>query len=762
MKTAANKKFRSINITITLYMLAFTLCATILSTIFQIIQEYNRNIQQLNVQIEGIEKSYLKSLGATLWDVDENKIKLQLTGILALPGIEKVAILGQNKNDTFSMGSSLSKDIIEKSFLITHISSNNKTHNLGTLVVTAGLEKLMIRIKNMGVRIFVIQMIQTFIFYFFIFILFDALVTKHLKKLVNFANELNIQNPGSKILDFDRDETYNDEFSLLVNAINGMGNKLSLYTQNLQSGIEEKTKDIRSILNTIRLGIFTITPNNKIHPEYSKYLEEILDTKDIANRDVIDILFKNTDLLPEQLSDLLGTLVSCLGENIQIYKNNEKKLVSIIRRTNPNGKTKVLEIYWRPVIHNNIVEKIIVTIRDITKLDDLQTDTYKKQHILEIIAELLTVNPLKFNRFLLNSLKIISECQYSIRPHDERDDKILQKILLSLHTINIQAKTLGLFELNKLISSQFKYFDRYQQDPKYKWDQSRIYKKLKNIQLSIEEYQQINENKLGRSTYSYFVGKNIEDPLVQVDPNKALEQLEMIQSIDTYNLTTSQKDTVRKVCRYLTLTGYNRLRDIIAIEVENTKHIAKSYGKQIPKIVFNNNHTYFKHNLHNTIRNVFGHLLRNSVEHGIEKVQNRLNKGKETFGRIDFDIHAGEHQVIIRYKDDGIGLNIQKITESARKNGLLDSSKTYSNEELANFIFTPGVTLRCTEKKISSKDIGLKSTRKFLEEVNGAVKLVLIDAPIKDQGHHPFEIIVTLSLSDIIIDNESLGHTLFS
>jgi hypothetical protein len=365
MEQAERKHFRSISTKVILYMLIFTFLSILASTIFHILDDYHSYTEEIKKRLDHVEKSYAKSISAILWDVDRGKLHLQLNGILELPGIEKIEIIGKNVEDNLILGKLTSSKIIEKRIALvhvvppglegTHLSSpasnapdkSSDSHFLGTLIISAGPQSILNQILQKGFRIFLIQTAQSIIFYVLILLLFDFFVTRHLRKIANILADQNFNGQNLRTIHLDREERYSDEFSLLINSYNLLLRRLNQYTKNLNALINEKTKDVSDLLNNIELGIFTILPNNKIHPAYSRSLEKILNTDNLARKDVMDILFTKSNLPSETLSDVMHFFVECLGEHYNIFEKKKSLLPNEIQLSDEKSPPQYLELSWK-------------------------------------------------------------------------------------------------------------------------------------------------------------------------------------------------------------------------------------------------------------------------------------------------------------------------------------------------------------------------------------------------------------------------------
>lgn len=119
------------------------------------------------------------------------------------------------------------------------------------------------------------------------------------------------------------------------------------------------------------------------------------------------------------------------------------------------------------------------------------------------------------------------------------------------------------------------------------------------------------------------------------------------------------------------------------------------------------------------------HLLRNAFDHGIESPDIRLSQGKSEEGQIEINAYHRGNQTIIEVRDDGKGLDINKIAHRVIERGLLSPDKltVTTKDELLNFIFEPGFSTADKVSELSGRGVGLDVVRSQLQEVKGTVRV---------------------------------------
>ncbi|MFD2044944.1 chemotaxis protein CheA [Ornithinibacillus salinisoli] len=117
------------------------------------------------------------------------------------------------------------------------------------------------------------------------------------------------------------------------------------------------------------------------------------------------------------------------------------------------------------------------------------------------------------------------------------------------------------------------------------------------------------------------------------------------------------------------------------------------------------------------------HLIRNSLDHGIESPQKRVESGKSEEGKVSLRaFHSGNH-VFIEIEDDGGGINREKVEAKAIENGLIspEHSEVLSDEEIYQLIFSSGFSTADTISDISGRGVGLDVVRSKIESLGGNI-----------------------------------------
>jgi two-component system chemotaxis sensor kinase CheA len=139
------------------------------------------------------------------------------------------------------------------------------------------------------------------------------------------------------------------------------------------------------------------------------------------------------------------------------------------------------------------------------------------------------------------------------------------------------------------------------------------------------------------------------------------------------------------------------------------------------------------------------HLIRNSLDHGIETPEQRIASGKEAKGNIQLNAYHESGLIIIQIIDDGAGLNAEKILTKAINNGLIPEDHNLTEQETYNLIFSAGLSTKDQATDLSGRGVGMDVVKRNIEALRGSVNI----SSVPGQGT---TITIQLPLTLAIID----------
>ncbi|GBF43006.1 putative chemotaxis protein CheA [Leptospira ellinghausenii] len=118
------------------------------------------------------------------------------------------------------------------------------------------------------------------------------------------------------------------------------------------------------------------------------------------------------------------------------------------------------------------------------------------------------------------------------------------------------------------------------------------------------------------------------------------------------------------------------------------------------------------------------HILRNSIDHGLETPEERIDRGKVDTGNIYLSARQSVNEVWVMIKDDGRGLDRNKILDKAKQNGLISGdTSSLNDQEVFNLIFLPGLSTAKVVSDISGRGVGMDIVRQNIVKLGGKIEI---------------------------------------
>jgi two-component system chemotaxis sensor kinase CheA len=117
------------------------------------------------------------------------------------------------------------------------------------------------------------------------------------------------------------------------------------------------------------------------------------------------------------------------------------------------------------------------------------------------------------------------------------------------------------------------------------------------------------------------------------------------------------------------------------------------------------------------------HLVRNSLDHGLETPDERAAGGKPETGTLELNVLQCDDGIVIEIRDDGRGLSRDRIEKSAIERGLLHSGSHLGDSEVYKLIFQPGLSTSREVGDVSGRGVGMDVVRRNIKELGGTIEI---------------------------------------
>jgi two-component system chemotaxis sensor kinase CheA len=151
------------------------------------------------------------------------------------------------------------------------------------------------------------------------------------------------------------------------------------------------------------------------------------------------------------------------------------------------------------------------------------------------------------------------------------------------------------------------------------------------------------------------------------------------------------------------------------------------------------------------------HLVRNSMDHGIEDSETRIKNGKDPTGTISLRASQQEGYVIVEIEDDGKGIDAKVIFDSAVRKGFIDETDELTEDEIYKMLFLPGFTTTTEVTDVSGRGVGMDTVKRDIEALLGTIE---ISSELNKGTSTKLKLPLTLAIIEgMMID---VGHQVFT
>lgn len=566
----------------------------------------------------------------------------------------------------------------------------------------------------------------------------------------------------------------NDELGELANSFNTMTEDLkasheALKKHNLEleekvaqrtSELSQINKEIKDILDNMSQAIFTIDPEFKFNAQHSRYAFDIFGNINFAEKNFLDVFFANEDQSGEK--DKISTWLKKVFNNKDTAWENLEALqpvreVKINVQESSKALTKYITVKFEPIKDifapdfKEVVTKVMVIVQDITETKALQFEIQKKEQEykdnINQIVEIIKVDQEIFQDF-------ITECKDNlvnfepdlINLKDDKDNMdIVNNLFRIMHTIKGNAKAFNLERIAGEAHSIENIFSSIRKGEQVMTDDllNEVFKKLDYFNTLFNEtldiYEKIVHGKsadMGKTRGEERVKADSEVIKVKVQEINRLSELikkaDRLIEEDAYSIITTYpaRQKVEEIGNIIKETE-KRITTIRKIEIGRlftrfprlVRDVSLELGKKV-KLITAGEDVQVDKNIFDHISDPIIHIVRNSLDHGIEKPEERVSMGKPEEGTIEISTLLKDEELVVEITDDGKGLDVDRIKAKAVKKGLINADKAseMSDEEAVNLIFEPGFSTNDNVTNISGRGVGMDVVKSSVEkELKGKI-----------------------------------------
>ena len=404
---------------------------------------------------------------------------------------------------------------------------------------------------------------------------------------------------------------------------------------------------------------------------------------DSTNKEFINNIFRNFHTIKGS-SAFLGL------KNIEEISHSIEDLIDLVRESKLNITKELLDVIFYGI-------ELIKTILDTMEICNYQKENMKKEFeqikifdYIELMRKIKKEYEIKkigeilveFGKITLNQLD-----QVLLKQKEKKDKKVGEIIIEE----NIAKPEDVIYALDKQKEQ-----------------------KLRSRRIN---YVKVSNDRL--NTLIDIVGELVTN---QSMLKQQIEQAD-IRSQELERGLTDFENITRMIKNIVLSMGMSPIEEIF----NKLKIVARNTANELGKLVFvkvEGGETELDRNVMEFIYDPLIHLVRNAIDHGIEVPEEREKMGKNKVGMI---ILKAEHKgsgIEITVKDDGRGIDINKIIQRAIEMNLIENKEKVKEKDVYNLLFLPGFSTSNNITKVSGRGVGLDIVKKNIEQIHGKVEII--------------------------------------
>ncbi|MDO9104963.1 MAG: Hpt domain-containing protein [Methylovulum sp.] len=391
---------------------------------------------------------------------------------------------------------------------------------------------------------------------------------------------------------------------------------------------------------------------------------------------------------------------------------------------------------WSPIVNDhNVVEKILLIVQDVTELRTLELASTLQKEEMSIISQILKIYIGKFNDFIASADKFAAENRKLIEQSTGRDTDVIAALFRNMHTIKGNARTYEFSFITNAAHEAEQEYDRIRKDENAEWDSEKMLADLNAVVAAIARYVDVNEDKLGRK------GRAI-DLLTARGSFVSNEEIIELKATVVKLAEHDNNSESLKLLNIVNHLGLIPLERLVTGALDSVSSLAKELNKPTPKYEMLNGDIAFNNEFAEALKSSFMHIVRNSLDHGIEPTEERKRANKPEQGLLRFNFESNDGLLELHISDDGRGLALHKLYEKGISVGLYKPDEKPAPEAIANLIFNTGLSTAGQVTQVSGRGVGMDAVRSFLKRQGADIRIVLNNPD--SLGYAPFKFVIKL------------------
>lgn len=535
-------------------------------------------------------------------------------------------------------------------------------------------------------------------------------LVKPLRKLQSNAEAIAKGNLNQEIDSHHKDEVGKlaKSFAIMRDAIKNQIDELQTLNHTIQEQNETlehkviaRTASIKDLLDNAGQGFLSFSADYKIHSEYSRACDQFFG-KSIRGENVLKLLFSSNEAAVKESLDLL---FGGVGE-LAIFEDLLPGEIEM------EGRTLTVHYRWIPSTLSTESDKMMIILTDVTKAKALEQQLAVDEARNKLILKIATDRD-GFSRFLSEAKTLFQAIYQQLQQPIDRIDQ--NGLFRHYHTLKGGTASYALHEVSEAVHNIESNLDGMMKNP------SLFTKKSKTqLQKSTQQAESmlIEAVKPLRDLVDDSNSCSKAEKVFKVSESK-------INKLERYTGNLLEKAGDKRLLALIRDLKKQPIGGILNKFKNDAQDLAQKLNKQVEIELSGQDVEIDQEPLQPLFASLV-HLVRNSVDHGIEDPDVRIMQGKEESGKLFIQAEMESNHFHLRIKDDGAGIDGSHIKDIALSKNLITDSqhREMDPDEAVRLIFLPGFSTKEAVTDISGRGVGMDAVQTAISELKGEIHIL--------------------------------------
>lgn len=477
--------------------------------------------------------------------------------------------------------------------------------------------------------------------------------------------------------------------------------EIARWNKVLEQKVIERTEAISNLLNNAGQGFLSFGGNLVIGEEYSLECQKIFGF-DIAKKKFPEIIAPNDEVQRE----FLETIFPKILEDEDMEDLYFPLLPDEIRL-----EEKYIHLDYKLINRQDGTKMFMAILSDITEKRFLEMEMLKEKNILKLVLKFIN----QHNDFMEMINEYREFCFMGLNNILAEEDSLVEvakEVFRQIHNFKGNFAQLEMEHLAKRLHD--------------------VENELHNFTANISNYGMDDlRNLLGQFDLASWLQESLAvleellDERFFEQNTKVTVDIEKIRELEERVVCTCSAEECQILLPEIKELRYRSFKELLNSYPENMEILAGKLDKPIYPLLIQGEDVLVDIRKYQDFTKSLVHVFRNMLDHGLETLDERIEKNKDPYGQIQCFVEPVDNQICLRMSDDGKGISIDKIRKKAVENGMFTWEEIFSfpKERIIPLIFEDGFSTKEEVTQLSGRGVGMAIVKKELEKIQGRLEI---------------------------------------